>query len=106
MGGPSEAPGEERPTPRIEVRDRPETDRYEATVDGVVAGVAHYRRGPGTITFTHTVVDPAVQGAGLGSRLARVALDDARAAGLRVRPHCPFIRAWIERHPDYQDLVT
>ena len=105
MGVTNEARGEDRPAPRIEVRDRPETDRYEAAVDCVVVGVAHYRRGPGMITFTHTVVDPAAQGAGVGSRLARFALDEARAAGLRVRPRCPFFRAYIERHPDDRDLL-
>ena len=99
----SRADGDE---PSVEVRDRPEVGRYEATVDGAVAGVAHYRSGDGTITFTHTVVDPAFRGAGVGSQLARFALDDARRRGLRVRPHCPFIRAYMESHPEYRDLVT
>ena len=39
-------------------------------------------------------------------KLARYALDDARSRGLRVRPRCPFIKSWIRRHPDYQDLVV
>lgn len=74
-------------------------------VDGQVAGFAEYRLGSRTIIFTHTVVDPAYEGRGLGSRLARFALDDARARGLKVRPQCPFFARYIASHPAYADLV-
>ncbi|GEN79765.1 GNAT family N-acetyltransferase [Actinotalea fermentans] len=90
------------------VRDHPERSRWEARLGGPdarVAGYAAYRREDGRITFTHTVVEPEHEGAGIGSALARAALDDARTAGLRVVPQCPFIAAWIRRHPDYADLV-
>ena len=90
----------------VQVTDRPEVGRYEAYLDGDVAGIAAYDRGPDVVVFTHTEVEPAYEGQGVGGRLARVALDAARADGLRVVPRCPFIRAWIERHPDYADLVT
>ena len=89
----------------VELRDRADLGRYEATVDGRLAGVAFYRLLDDTITFTHTEVDPAFQGGRIGSKLARFALDDVRARGLRVRPDCPFIRGYIERHAEYQDLV-
>jgi predicted GNAT family acetyltransferase len=79
--------------------------RFEVLVDGAVAGFAEYRRTTSSISFTHTVVDPAFEGRGLGSVLARGALDAAREQGARVLPFCPFIRAWIERHPAYLDLV-
>lgn len=53
----------------------------------------------------HTEVEPRYEGRGVGSALARTALDEARAAGLRVLATCPFFAGWIERHPDYQDLL-
>lgn len=87
------------------VVDVPDARRYEARVGGAVAGFAEYRRSSGRITFIHTVVAPEFEGRGVGSRLARVALDAARAEGLRVTPRCPFFRAYIDRHPEYADLV-
>ena len=75
-------------------------------MDGSRAGLAAYELDGDVITFTHTEIDDAYEGQGLGSRLARYALDDARARGLRVRPLCPFIKTWIKRHEDYQDLVV
>ena len=89
-----------------EVRDAPDARRYEARVEGELAGFAQYRLENGLITFTHTEVDDAFGGRGVGGQLARTALDDARARGLKVRPQCSFIRSWIERHDDYADLVA
>lgn len=81
--------------------------RYELTVDGVVAGHADHRLRPGgRVVFTHTEIDPAFEGRGLGSVLAREALDDVRRRQLLAVPLCPFVKSWIDRHPDYQDLVT
>ena len=71
-----------------------------------MAGAAFYELDDDVITFTHTEVDPEFEGQGVGSALARYALDQAREAGLRVRPLCPFIARWIRRHPDYADLVV
>ncbi|MFC5753975.1 GNAT family N-acetyltransferase [Actinomadura rugatobispora] len=88
-----------------EVTDNAEAKRYEVRVDGEPAGFAEYRLRPGKIVFTHTEVDGAFGGQGVGGALARGALDDARAKGLAVVPLCPFIKGWIEKHPDYQDLV-
>jgi predicted GNAT family acetyltransferase len=80
--------------------------RYEAYVDGELAGVAYYDLDEKRIVFTHTEVDDAYEGHGVGSTLARAALDDVRAEGdRRVVPRCPFIKEWIDRHPDYEDLV-
>jgi len=90
----------------VVVRDRPELEYYEIDVDGRRAGLAAYEIDGDLISFTHTEVDDAYEGQGLGSQLARYALDDARSRGLRVRPLCPFIKTWIRRHPDYQDLVA
>ncbi len=89
----------------IEVDDRPEEERYEATIGGRLAGIAAYRNRPGARVFTHTEVLPEWEGRGVGGRLAQAALDDVRARGLQAVPRCPFIAAWIRRHPEYEDLV-
>ena len=89
----------------IRVGDNPEAHRYELFADGRRVGLAAYRLTPGVITFTHTEVDPDVEGQGLGGRLVRRALDDARARGLAVRPLCPFVADFIQRNPEYADLV-
>ena len=80
--------------------------RVEAHVGGKVAGFAAYRDKQGRRVFTHTEVDPAFEGQGIGSTLARAALDKARADHVGVVPLCPFIRGWIDQHPDYTDLVV
>jgi predicted GNAT family acetyltransferase len=87
------------------VVDNPEAGRFEVLVDGEVAGFAEYRRTGSAVAFTHTVIDPAFEGRGLGSVLARGALDATRAGGSPVLPFCPFIRGYIQRHPAYLDLV-
>lgn len=90
----------------MEFTNNTNRNRYEARVDGKLAGFAEYISMTGLIIFSHTEVDPAFEGKGVGSALARHALDDVRAEGTRqVQPLCPFIGKWIERHPDYQDLV-
>ncbi len=91
----------------VRVVDNPDENRFEAYVDGELAGFAEYRRRDGDrIVFSHTEVDDAFEGHGVGSKLAAGALDAARARGLTVTPLCPFIRAFIDRHPDYADLVA
>jgi uncharacterized protein len=87
------------------VVDNPEADRFEILVEDQVAGFAEYRRTNGVVAFTHTVIEPAFEGRGLGSVLARGALDATREAGAPVLPYCPFIRGYIQRHPAYLDLV-
>lgn len=90
--------------PPLTIRDNPAAHRYETEVDGELA-VAYYRLAGTTITFTHTEVPERFEGRGIGGALARFALDDARARGLKVAPRCPFIKAYIDRHPEYQPLV-
>ncbi len=90
---------------RIEVADAPERDRYELSIDGEVAGFTAYRSRPGLIAFIHTEIDERLQGHGLGDRLIRFALKDARARGLAVLPFCPFVKAFIERHREFEALV-
>ena len=88
-----------------EVHNNPTENRYEVWADGELAGYAQYGLGRGRIAFVHTEVYESYEGLGLGSRLARAALNDARARGLKVMPLCPFIAGFIERHLDeYRDL--
>jgi predicted GNAT family acetyltransferase len=89
-----------------EVRDNPDAHRFDLFVDGEVAGFAAYRLRPGHIVLTHTEVASAYEGKGLAGRLAAGALDAARERGLRVVPQCPYIARYIQRHPDYADLVA
>ena len=90
----------------MEVVDRPEAERYELLVGGSAAGAIAYRSRPGRVVMLHTEVDPQHEGEGLGSRLVAGALDDVRARGLSVTPLCPFVAAYIRRHPEYGDLVA
>ena len=84
----------------------PAEHRYEAHLDGELAGFAEYQLTDKLIIFTHTEVDSAFEGKGVGSALARFALDDVRASATReVLPLCPFIKGWIGKHPEYADLV-
>lgn len=90
------------------VTDHPEENRYEAHdgPGGDLLGFAAYIHAQGDlIVFSHTEVFPANEGRGVGSALARAALDDVRSRGLKVMPLCPFIKAWMGRHPDYADLA-
>jgi predicted GNAT family acetyltransferase len=80
-------------------------EQFEMHVDGLLSLLA-YKRSGDCIIFTHTEVPAALEGRGIASVLARTALDDARARQLLVVPLCPFVRAYIERHPEYRALVT
>lgn len=86
------------------VADNPAEQRYEISVDGALMGFAAYQRTDELFVFTHTEIDPAAEGQGLGGKLVRAALDEVRGEGLRVLPVCPFVQEWLRRHPDYQDL--
>jgi len=94
-----------RPKPELQIVDNPDSRRWEVRNGGEVIAFAEYRNTPGRITFTHTVVDPDYEGHGIGSRLARAVLDDSVARDLRITPVCPFIRAYVERHPAYKSHV-
>jgi predicted GNAT family acetyltransferase len=86
------------------VVDVPERQRYEIVRDGATLGYAAYQKTDQLIVFTHTEVDSALEGQGIGGRLVQGALDDVRRQGLSVLPICPFVHAWMARHPDYADL--
>lgn len=90
---------------QVTVSDATEQSRFVAVVDDERVGYAEYRVDGPSIVFTHTVVDDAAEGKGVGSALASTGLDSARDRGLRVVPRCQFIAGYISRHPEYLDLV-
>lgn len=92
-------------SPELTVRDNPDAQRYEIGAGDERVGFLSYRLAPGTITLLHAEVDPAREGRGIGSRLVHDTLEDVRARRLAVRPVCPFVAAYIERTPEYRDLV-
>ncbi|MGP3957474.1 GNAT family N-acetyltransferase [Nonomuraea sp. 3N208] len=89
----------------IEIVDNSTESRFEVLVDGKVAGFAEYRLLPTKIVFTHTEVLPDYEGQGLASKLVGHALKASADTGLRVVPLCPYVRKYIERHAEFQDLV-
>lgn len=91
----------------VVVTDVPAEQRFEArTPGGELLGVAAYVRRGDDVVLTHTVVEPHAEGHGVGSSLVRQVLDRLRAAGEHVVPQCPFVRAFVEEHPEYRDLVA
>jgi predicted GNAT family acetyltransferase len=92
-------------TDDLSVTDNDEKKRWEARLEGDLAGISAYLLGPGRIIFTHTEVDSAFEGRGIASRLVKTALDDAVARNLRITPRCPFVRAYVTRHSEYAPHV-
>jgi len=91
--------------PRLRIVDNPDRQRYEAFLGDEKAGYSEYEIRPDRVVFTHTVVRPKFEGKGIGSRLAKFAVEDVRARGLRITPVCPFIRSWLKRHEEYDEMV-
>ena len=90
----------------LEVLDNDADHRYEARLDGELAGWIRYRPEDGWIVLIHTEVEAAFAGQGVGTRLVSAALDDIRVRALYVTPACPYVSAYIRRHPEYRDLVV
>jgi len=86
------------------VTDNADQSRYELAVDGQTA-VLQYMERDGALYLTHTEVPPELEGGGIGSRLVKHALEQAKSRGMKVAPWCPFVKAYIERHPEYRGLV-
>lgn len=89
-----------------EVADNRDEQRYEIHADGKLAGFVTYRDRPKGLALVHTEIDDAYEGQGLGSKLVAAALDDLRSRALKVIPICPFVKSYIERHPEDEDLVA
>jgi predicted GNAT family acetyltransferase len=89
----------------LAIIDNEAAHQFEVHVDGVLARLVYERAGE-RIILIHTEVPDALAGRGIGSALAQGALKAAGAQQLRVVPRCPFVRSYIERHPEYRPLVT
>jgi uncharacterized protein len=87
------------------VRDNTALSRFELDADGVTA-FSNYHIANGVITFMHTETPPQARGRGIASRLVEGELETARARGLKVIPRCPFVRAYMHKHPEYKDLLA
>jgi predicted GNAT family acetyltransferase len=87
------------------VEDNPGESRFELRADGELVGWSDYRPAGASVIIAHTEIDERREGEGLGSVLVRGALDRIRADGKTVIPTCPFTAAYIQRHPEYVDLV-
>ena len=87
------------------VEDDPARRRFEILVDDSLAGFAAYQVRPGVLVFTHTQVEPAFEGKGIGSTLVRGALDQVRERGERIVASCPFVAEYVKRHPEYESLL-
>ncbi len=92
--------------PPLTIADQPAASRYEARLGAQLAGFLEYRLVGARRVLVHTEVLGSFEGRGIGTALARHALEAARAAGSRVIVTCPFIRGWLERHPEYADIVV
>lgn len=79
--------------------------RYRLVVDGVEAEMTYSRAGEGLIIIDHTEVPSALRGRKVGERLVRQAIEDARREGVAIMPLCPFAKAQIDRHPEWQDVL-
>jgi predicted GNAT family acetyltransferase len=92
--------------PSLEIIDNLEERRYEARLDGVLAGIVEYGRVAGRLVALHTEVLPRFEGRGIASALVRHVLADTRATGAKITPRCPFFVAHFERHPEDRDLLA
>lgn len=92
--------------PKVDVTYNADEKRYEAKIDGELAGFADTRERGDSVVIPHTEVDPAFGGKGVGGALVKGALDAIKADGKTVVPSCPFVKSWIEKHEDYQDMVA
>lgn len=88
-----------------DVMDNPAMSRFEMASGGAVA-LVEYRREGDRIVLIHTEVPEALSGQGVGSKLVRGVLDRLRAEGAKVVPRCEFVAAYVERHPEYRDLLA
>lgn len=92
-------------TPEFSVHEEPDAQRFVVHVDGAPAGAAYTRRVGSSVVFTHTEVDDAFAGKGVGRALVAAALATVRARGERIVPLCPFVARYVDEHPEDADLV-
>ena len=88
------------------VTDNPGEDRYELFLGDELVGIIQYYTEPGTVALTHTEIVEAYEGQGLASRIVSWALQDIRSRGLKLLPLCPYVQAYLGRHPEERDIVV
>lgn len=89
----------------IKITDDPVNRFYEITVDGTYAGLLVYELTGPRYSLVHTYIEPSFRGQGLATRLVRHVMDDLRAKGTTATNYCPVIDAFLDKHPEYGDLV-
>ena len=87
------------------VRHDESQQRYVLEAEGKELGMASYQDDGQRQIFTHTEVDPSLEGKGMGSKLVREALEDARQRGKRIVPVCEFVAAYVKKHHDWDDII-
>lgn len=87
------------------VRHDEKQQRYQLEIGDKTLGFAAYREDDDRLVFTHTEVDPTLEGQGMGSVLIRQSLDDARRRGKRIVPVCGFVAAYVKKHQDWNDII-
>ncbi|GEO88790.1 N-acetyltransferase [Aeromicrobium flavum] len=90
----------------VEITHHEADGQYEIAVDGETAGHTEARVEGDVVVFPHTVIDERFEGQGLASQLVAHALDDVRSQGKKVRATCSYVKHYIEKHPEYQDLLA
>lgn len=90
----------------VDIKDNPAECRFEISVDGTLAGFAEYKLDGSVVTFAHTEVFDDFEGQGLAGKLVAFALDASRDTGLKVKPLCPFVGSYMNKHPEYLDLLA
>ncbi len=89
----------------LEVKNNKSKNQFEADLHGKTALIQYRKEADGTLNLFHTEVPDEFEGKGIGSRLVKNALEQIKAEGLIINPSCPFIAAYIKRHPEYENLV-
>jgi hypothetical protein len=90
----------------VDITENTTGSRFEARVDGDLAGILDYQVNGSVVTMPHTVVEPRFEGQGIGSALAQAAVGAARDRGWTIVPACWFVARWLDQHPDEQDLLA
>ena len=90
----------------IRKEDGPTGGRYVVVVDGYEAEMTYSKAGTSRIIIDHTGVPKELGGRGVGVALVRRAVEEARATGIRIIPLCPFAKAQIEKHKEWQDILA
>lgn len=88
----------------MDVVEKPEQNRFELALDDGTALVA-YRKDGDRLVLIHTEVPEQFAGQGVGSRLARGVFELIRTSGRKAVVRCPFLQAWVAKHPEYDDII-